>query len=206
MSQLTSVVIPPIPVSLPDTETDTDPAPSLEWKNADFSAQCSQLVAAIEEQMAADRKTTALKQLQGHMWRVGYVNGELRSVVYEDAVKEIQRWSRDCGLRVCIYSSGSIEAQKLLFGYTEAGSLLPYLSGHFDTTIGMKQESGSYERIVSDLKVEPGRVLFLTDILGEAQAAIRAGLQSHIVVRPGNAPVSDDCGIRKIHTFHEITV
>lgn len=38
----------------------------------------SAVVANVFKQMDEDRKTTALKQLQGHIWDAGYASGELK--------------------------------------------------------------------------------------------------------------------------------
>ncbi|XP_062870088.1 enolase-phosphatase E1 [Trichomycterus rosablanca] len=142
-------------------------------------------------QMAADRKTTALKQLQGHMWRSAYVSGKIKGEVYQDVVPAIRRWRRH-GLKVYIYSSGSIEAQKLLFGYSVEGDLLDLFDGHFDTTIGAKVESKSYEKIAERIGCSPEDIMFLTDVTREAKAAEDAGLNVAIVVRPGNMELTEE--------------
>jgi len=182
------------PISL-DSATDCLSSP--------FSSQLSALLVYINELMDKDSKASALKQLQGHMWEVGYKTGELISYLYEDAIRNIRIWSSLPSLRVCIYSSGSITAQKLLFGYTNQGSLLDCLSHHFDTSIGMKQDTMSYHRIISSLSVPSHRILFVTDVLGEAKAAAQAGINVLISVRPGNAPVNDE-SFTKINSFDEI--
>lgn len=137
--------------------------------------------------MAHDRKVTGLKALQGVMWRDGYRTGELRGQVYEDVPTALRRWS-EAAIPVHIYSSGSIEAQKLLFGHSTAGDLTPLLSGHFDTTTGHKREAASYQAIVDEIGLPAEQVLFLTDVVQEAQAAREAGLQAAILDRPGNLP------------------
>lgn len=43
--------------------------------------------------------------------------------IYQDVTPSIRRW-RDRGLKVYIYSSGSVEAQKLLFRYSVEGDVL----------------------------------------------------------------------------------
>eukprot|EP00026_Physarum_polycephalum_P015737 Phypoly_transcript_16489.p1 GENE.Phypoly_transcript_16489~~Phypoly_transcript_16489.p1 ORF type:complete len:256 (+),score=37.89 Phypoly_transcript_16489:90-857(+) len=145
----------------------------------------------VRWQMSSNRKSTALKSLQGHMWRTGYENGELRGRVYEDVVESLQRWQK-ANVPVYIYSSGSIEAQKLLFGFTESGDLIKYLKGHFDTTTGPKIEASSYTSIASSIGVEPKNVLFLTDLYQEAVAASQAQFHVCISVRPGNQPLPAD--------------
>ncbi|KAG5272487.1 hypothetical protein AALO_G00166080 [Alosa alosa] len=142
-------------------------------------------------QMAADRKTTALKQLQGHMWRVAYNTGKIKGEVYQDVVPAIRGWRRQ-GMKVYIYSSGSVEAQKLLFGYSVEGDLLDLFDGHFDTNIGAKVESKSYERIAERIGCTPEEIMFLTDVTREAKAAEEAGLNVAVVLRPGNLELTDE--------------
>ncbi|KAH8330813.1 hypothetical protein KR067_007697 [Drosophila pandora] len=138
-----------------------------------------------------DLKVTPMKTLQGLIWACGYASGELKGHVYEDVPDAFRAW-QEAGLRIAVYSSGSVAAQKLIFGYSVAGNLLPYLSAHFDTHVGHKQEQQSYVNISSSLREEPQNILFLTDIPGEASAARSAGLQTIILQRPGNGPLSDD--------------
>lgn len=142
-------------------------------------------------QMASDRKTTALKQLQGHMWRAAYAAGRIRGEVYQDVVPSIRRW-RHQGLKVYIYSSGSVEAQKLLFGYSVEGDVLDLFDGHFDTNIGAKVESKSYERIAERIGCQPEEITFLTDVTREAKAAEDAGLNVVVVVRQGNMELTEE--------------
>lgn len=142
-------------------------------------------------QMDNDRKTAALKQLQGHMWREAYKTGTVKGHVYEDVPKAFESWTNN-GQKIYIYSSGSVEAQKLLFGYSVHGDLLKYFNGFFDTEVGAKQESDSYKNILSKIGGKPSDVVFLTDVVKEAAAAKEAGLSTIIVVREGNAALTDE--------------
>ncbi|GAB1868332.1 Enolase-phosphatase E1 [Camponotus japonicus] len=142
-------------------------------------------------QMDNDRKTGALKQLQGHMWREAYKTGAIKAHVYEDVPKALESWKND-GRKIYVYSSGSVEAQKLLFGHSIHGDLLKYFSGFFDTEVGAKQESDSYKNILSKIDDQPSNVVFLTDVVKEAAAAKEAGLSTVIVVREGNAALNDE--------------
>ncbi|KAJ1781226.1 enolase-phosphatase E1, partial [Coemansia sp. RSA 2399] len=144
----------------------------------------------IEWQMKADRKIGALKGLQGYMWRFGYEDGQLKGVMYDDAVDAIRRWT-ESSRKVYIYSSGSVEAQKLIFGYSDHGDLLPYISGHYDTKIGSKLEASSYATIAKDIGLAPGRILFVSDNIDEIRAADYVGMQTVVSIRPGNAPIDD---------------
>ncbi|XP_069834187.1 enolase-phosphatase E1 isoform X2 [Dendropsophus ebraccatus] len=145
----------------------------------------------VHWQMSLDRKTTALKQLQGHMWRSAYATGKIKGEVYDDVVPALKKW-KEAGMKLYIFSSGSVEAQKLLFGYSIEGDLLELFHGHFDTTVGSKVESQSYRRIADAIGCCTENILFLTDITKEAEAAREAGVHVAIAVRPGNAALTDE--------------
>jgi enolase-phosphatase E1 len=138
--------------------------------------------------MDRDRKSTQLKELQGRIWEDGYRRGELVGEVFPDVGPALQRW-HDRGLHVGIFSSGSVQAQQLLFRHSSAGDLTPYLRSYFDTNVGAKADPGSYRRIGEAIAVPAGAVLFLSDVVRELDAACAAGMQVRLVVRPGNAPV-----------------
>ena len=153
------------------------------------SRQKAAIIANVAWQMSSDRKSTPLKQLQGHMWANGFHSGELRGQLFGGADGDVVTWFRRwkaAGYSLVIYSSGSVEAQKLLFGHSVAGDLTPLFSGNFDTKVGMKQEAASYANISNQLGVPAERILFLTDIYGEAAAARAANVDTVILVRPGN--------------------
>jgi enolase-phosphatase E1 len=134
--------------------------------------------------MDRDRKSTALKALQGRIWEEGYRSGELRGLVYEDVPRAFERW-RAQGKAIAIFSSGSVLAQKLLFANTGAGELTGYLRGHFDTTTGGKREAESYRRIAALLACPAVGVLFVSDVAAELDAAQAAGMQTALCVREG---------------------
>ena len=138
-----------------------------------------------------DRKVTPLKQLQGMIWREGYESGALKGPVFDDAEAALRAWKKR-GVRVFIYSSGSVEAQRLLFRYSDRGDLLALIEGHFDTTIGGKLEGKSYATIAGRIGIAPGRVTFLSDHVGEVRAADAAGMQAVRVLRPGEVPPVND--------------
>ncbi|KAJ8747568.1 hypothetical protein K2173_014352 [Erythroxylum novogranatense] len=162
------------------------------------------LVANVEAMIRADRKITALKQLQGHIWRTGFGKKELESVVFDDVPEALEKWHA-LGIKVYIYSSGSRLAQRLLFGNTNYGDLRKYLSGFFDTMVGNKKETCSYVEITESLGVDkPSEILFVTDVVQEAAAAKAAGLEVLICVRPGNAPLPENHGFKTITSFSEI--
>jgi enolase-phosphatase E1 len=132
--------------------------------------------------MDEDRKITPLKTLQGMVWKTGYESGELQGHLYEDAARGLRKWHAD-GLRLYVYSSGSIAAQKLLFAHTPYGDLLPLFSGYFDTTTGPKLEPRSYQAIAAAVGLAPRDIVFLSDHAGEIRAAADAGLQTVLLAR-----------------------
>lgn len=151
--------------------------------------------------MDEDRKSTPLKTLQGMIWQMGYESGSIQSHVYEDAVRGLRKWHAS-GLRLYVYSSGSIAAQKLLFSHTSYGDLLPLFSGYFDTTTGSKLESRSYRRIAEALAVPPGSIVFLSDHAEETHAAAEAGMQTVLLAR---GQVTPDRG-GPVRSFDDITL
>lgn len=131
-----------------------------------------------------DQKVTPLKALQGMVWADGYQRGDFKGHLYSDVAPALHQW-KDAGKALYVYSSGSVQAQKLLFGYSDAGDLTPLFSGYFDTHIGHKRESTAYHRIVAELDLPADAVLFLSDVLEELDAAKQAGMQTLQLVREG---------------------
>lgn len=143
--------------------------------------------------MDRDVKSAALKELQGRMWMDGYYSGELKGHVYADFVPTLDWLQLNGNVKVCIYSSGSVEAQKLLFGNSTAGNLLIKLSGHFFdiSTAGPKKEAASYVKIAAALGVDASEIVFVSDSEGELEAAVAAGIGAAVMsIRPGNAPLT----------------
>ncbi|AMK76788.1 MULTISPECIES: acireductone synthase [Methylomonas] len=140
------------------------------------------LIAQFIHWIDTDQKITPLKSLQGLIWQEGYCNGDFTGHVYEDAVRNLRHWF-DQGYKLYVYSSGSVQAQKLLFGHSDFGDLTPLFSGYFDTHIGGKKEAISYERIAAELGLPAEQILFLSDIKDELDAARQAGLATCWLVR-----------------------
>lgn len=140
----------------------------------------------LERWIAEDRKATPLKQLQGMIWAEGYAAGELKGHVYADTPDALRRWYAQ-GLKLYVYSSGSVEAQKLIFGHSEYGDLTPLFSGYFDTRIGGKREVGSYRAIVRQTGFKADEMLFLSDVGEELDAAREAGMQTLQLIRDAKA-------------------
>ena len=135
-----------------------------------------------------DRKSTALKSIQGKIWEKGFANGELKGEVFPDVPPALQRWT-DEGKKIYIFSSGSVLAQKLVFANTKYGDLTQYLSGFFDTETGPKREPESYNTIAKKIGIASKDILFLSDVPEELIAAQEARFVITLVVRPGNKPV-----------------
>ncbi|CAG8490179.1 3744_t:CDS:2 [Paraglomus occultum] len=176
-------------------------------KNADISSSEDMQAAVIYNikwQMKQDRKIGALKSFQGYMWKSGYQTGDLKGIIYDDVVEAFHKW-KHMGCKIYIYSSGSVQAQKLLFSHSNQGNLLEYISGHFDTNIGPKIKNESYMNIAKSIGEQTKDIIFLTDSAQEAVAAEAAGLQVVIVVRPGNASlpsyITENANIKIIDNF-----
>jgi enolase-phosphatase E1 len=154
------------------------------------SATQQELIDLLVSWIDADRKSTALKALQGMIWQEGYASGEYRAHVYPEVPARLRAWQR-AGMRLYVYSSGSVPAQKLLFAHTDAGDLTAFFSGYFDTEVGAKRDAESYRRIAVAIDVPAGEVLFLSDIVEELDAARAAGMQTTLLVRaPAQCPTS----------------
>ena len=141
------------------------------------------IVETLQGWIDEDRKHTALKALQGMIWEAGYRNAEFAAPIYPDAAPALRQW-HDAGLPLYVYSSGSVPAQKLFFGHSDAGDLTPLFSGWFDTEVGGKREAASYEAIANRIGIEPSDILFLSDVVEELDAAGIAGMQTVLVDRP----------------------
>ncbi len=142
----------------------------------------AEVVRLLLDWIKLDLKLTPLKMLQGWIWREGYERGDFTGHVYADAVELLRRWHA-AGLRLYVYSSGSEEAQRLLFRYSDAGDLSGLFSAYFDTRIGAKREVDSYRRIAQAIGLPPDRILFLSDIVAELDAARAAGLATCLLAR-----------------------
>jgi enolase-phosphatase E1 len=153
--------------------------------------------------MDADSKSTPLKSLQGKVWEEGYRTGELRGEVFEDVLPAFGRWRRR-GIDISIFSSGSVNAQKLLFSHAAGGDLTPFITAYFDTTIGAKKDPSSYSRIASALSRQPARILFISDTVSELDAAHASGMQTLLCLRPGCPPPPDPFPHKTVHTFGDV--
>jgi enolase-phosphatase E1 len=172
------------------------------WQSGTPRERLESALAYLHWLMDRDRKSTALKALQGQIWEGGYAAGVLKGEVYSDVPAALARWTA-AGRRVAIFSSGSVLAQKRLFANSTAGDLTPFLSSYFDTAVGTKIEADSYRRIADQLGVPADRVIFLSDVARELDAARAAGMKTIMVVRPP-ATLPDSADHRVIRSFNEI--
>ena len=160
--------------------------PVLRWAEANADARGS-VQAYAEWLMDRDRKSPALKELQGYIWEEGYERGDLVGQVFEDVPRAFARWRRE-NVRLGIFSSGAVMAQRRLFRCSSAGDLSSFLHWYFDTHAGAKQDPASYRRIAEEVGELPPDILFISDVVGELNAARTAGLGTVMTVRPGNLP------------------
>jgi len=152
------------------------------------SASQQEIVTLLQRWIDEDRKTTSLKKLQGMIWDEGYRDGEFEAHVYSDVAKKMEEWKKQ-GVDLYIYSSGSVTAQKLFFGHSEAGDLTPLFSGYFDTETGPKREAKSYRHIAAAIGVAAEAILFLSDVVEELDAARAAGMHTTLLARaPATCP------------------
>ncbi|MBI1836138.1 MAG: acireductone synthase [Flavobacteriia bacterium] len=142
-----------------------------------------EIIAQLLKWCLEDKKITPLKTLQGILWNEGYQSGEIKGHVYDEVADQLLIWKQN-NIQMGVFSSGSIAAQKLIFGYSVAGDLTPYFSAYFDTTTGGKREKETYSKIASKLDLEPNQILFLSDIIEELEAANEIGYQTVQLVRP----------------------
>jgi enolase-phosphatase E1 len=161
-----------------------------------------EVVRTLRSWIKEDRKEGALKSIQGKIWKDAFESGKIRGHVYGDVPPNFREWLNS-GIQICIFSSGSIEAQKLLFRYSEAGDLSQFISCYFDTTTGPKRESSSYKKIASELSVPAANILFLSDVQSELDAARNAGMQTTQLLRELATP-KNFSGHPIVNSFDEI--
>ncbi|CAG8983002.1 hypothetical protein HYALB_00003581 [Hymenoscyphus albidus] len=192
-----------------ETEWDSPTlAPYISAFPVEHQATPAALLSHVHHLMSQDLKIAYLKSLQGYLWTQGYLSGSLLCTLFPDVTPALRKWHA-AGLTLIIYSSGSVAAQKLLFQYTTDGDLRPLIEGYFDTVnAGLKQERGSYERIVGTRREGVEKWLFLSDNVGEVSAAREAGLQSFVVVREGNGVLGEEEreGQVLVGSFEEIEI
>lgn len=168
-----------------ENHTDENVAAALNAVRAESAApqaSLEELITTLTNYIDEDRKSPGLKALQGMIWRAGYVEGQFTGHLYPDVLPAFERWQQQ-GIGLYVYSSGSVAAQKLLFGYSDEGDLTSLFSGYFDTGVGAKREAQSYRNIAEKIGLAPASLLFLSDIYQELDAAADAGWHTVQLIR-----------------------
>jgi enolase-phosphatase E1 len=153
--------------------------------------------------ISIDRKSKPLKSIQGMIWKNGYESGELKSVMFDDVPKALERWFEQ-GKTIAVYSSGSVLAQKLIFQYSNFGDLSKYISAYFDTSVGHKREIKSYQNIAEQLQNRKFEILFISDVVEELDAAHAAGFETALSVREGNPPFRNSGNYQIVSSFDNL--
>lgn len=154
-------------------------------------AAVDSLVSYIHWLIDRDRKSAGLKSLQGKIWEQGYRDGSLKAALFPDVLPAVEK-ARRAGLKIAIFSSGSVFAQRLLFAHTDSGDITNLIDDYFDTSTGPKTASESYRRIADGLGLSAGAMIFISDVVEELDAAGAAGMQTLLCIRPGNKPQAPD--------------
>lgn len=172
-------------------------------KEAGAELDTGQLIAQLIQWLDDDKKVTPLKSLQGLIWETGYQKGDFKGPIYPDAAANLKAWKTN-GLDLYSYSSGSVQAQKLLFEHSEYGDLTPLFSGYFDTRTGAKKDPASYCKIAQQLELSPEQILFLSDSTEELDAAQAAGFATICLARDGaHDPQAEH---RQVNSFDLIAI
>lgn len=163
-------------------------------------ASIERVIEILQQWISEDRKATPLKTLQGLIWKQGYAAGEFTGHIYPDFIEAIKRY-RAQGIRVYSFSSGSAEAQSMLFGHSDGGDLNPLFNGHFDTRTGSKLDRQAYSNICNTISLTPRQILFVSDLADELKAAQAAGLMTKQMVR---SPEVSKGNFEQVTSFDEI--
>jgi enolase-phosphatase E1 len=166
----------------PNIRTQIEAVKETVWVEDKLQITDNQAIEKLLYWTKTDRKHTALKTLQGYLWRVGYENGEIKGHIYADVPPALAKWQQNA-IQMGVYSSGSVEAQKLIFGFSNFGDLTPYFSDYFDTNIGHKREITAYQNIQQQLQIPAQNILFLSDVEAELDAAQSAGFRTIQLLR-----------------------
>lgn len=172
--------------SEPEVKVQLDEVNKVVGQRLDLEQVIAQLVQWIDE----DQKLTPLKALQGMIWQAGYKSGDFTGHVYEDVACKLRDWQEQ-GIKLFVFSSGSVKAQQLIFGYSDFGDLTPLFSGYFDTRIGPKREIEAYTQIAESIALPAAEILFLSDIEQELDAASEAGMHTLQLVRDSGTTCSN---------------
>ncbi len=162
-----------------------------------------EIIQTLKRWIKEDRKIAPLKDIQGFIWKEGFESGQIKAPLYEDAYLKMKEWKEKV-YKLYIYSSGSVQAQKLFFSHTDKGNILNWFSGHFDTKIGNKKETQSYRKIAQEIGLKPEEILFLSDNPDEIKAAAQAGMKVYRLVRPQDTEYIENFEYPQIKSFDEV--
>jgi enolase-phosphatase E1 len=162
-----------------------------------------QIIEQLLQWIDEDKKITPLKILQGMIWEAGYKNSDYTGHVYDDAVVNLKKWHAQ-GIKLYVFSSGSVQAQKLIYGYGDAGDLTPLFSGYYDTRVGSKREVSAYQHIVQEIGEPAENIVFLSDIKEELDAAKATGMQTIWLVREGE--IDPGAAHKQVRNFDQIEI
>ncbi|MGB0893923.1 MAG: acireductone synthase [Parashewanella sp.] len=165
-------------------------------------ADLDRVVEILRQWIIEDRKATPLKTIQGLIWRQGYADNKFTGHIFPDFIEAVNQYSRN-NIRVYSFSSGSVEAQKLLFSHSDGGDLTPLFSGHFDTRTGNKTYKQAYLNILNTISLTPKQVLFVSDKIEELKAADEAGMNVCYMKRQAEQPQTN---FKTIHHFGELVL
>ncbi len=179
-----------------EVKSQLDEVRKVSGQELDLEAAINQLIQWIDE----DQKITPLKAIQGMIWVTGYKAGNFTGHIYEDAARKLREWHVQ-GIKLYVFSSGSVKAQKLIYGYSDFGDLTSLFSDYFDTRIGSKRELVAYEHIVGKIGCRADEILFLSDVAEELKAAQSAGMKTLQLIRDGQEAWS---GTKQVTDFEQI--
>jgi len=209
LSFVKDILFPYASINLPDFVRAHAHAPRVKAQLDAVRAEIGQaegdeaVIAQLLQWIAEDKKAAPLKALQEFIWEQGYVDGDFHGHIYADAYEQLKIWHEQA-IKLFIYSSGSVFAQKLLYAHTKYGDLTPLFSGYFDTNIGAKTEAASYQAMVKALGLKADEVLFLSDIEAELDAARDSGMQTRWLVR--EVELDTDAAHLQVAQFTQIQV
>lgn len=166
-------------------------------------ADVDRVIETLLAWIKADKKITPLKTLQGFIWENGFINNQFKGHLYEDAHRNLQQWHQ-WGIKLYVFSSGSVKAQKLLFRHSEYGDLTCLFSGYFDTNIGNKKQADAYQNIASAIAIDPQEILFLSDVTAELDAAYRVGY--HTILLDRDNQNQEAANYQVVSNFDEIKI
>jgi enolase-phosphatase E1 len=172
------------------------------WHEENIHADLEMCITKLLKWIDEDRKHSALKNLQGHIWETGYKNGDIKGHLYPEVKENLLKW-KSAGFKLGVYSSGSVKAQELLFAHSVMGDIKSLFSFFFDTKVGHKRETQSYQTIAKMTQLNPQEILFLSDIKEELDAAKSAKFKTIQLVRKSDVIIGEHPTVK---SFNDILI